>query len=213
MVFDSIFFEINKFQILKGIYLKIEPGKITGLFGVNGSGKSTLLKIGAGMYKPNNGNIFINGNVFFPFQLKKRYQYIAFLSQDSFIPHDVSVNKLLEVISGIDHDLENDEIIKKFLSQKISSLSGGELRYLEIKLLFSLNRDYYLLDEPFTGIEPKLIEEITKEILTNRKKGKGILITDHYHRCVTGIVDTSYVLKNGQCTLLENAKDYINFIR
>lgn len=213
MVFDSIFFEINKFQLLKGAYLKIEPGEITGLFGANGSGKSTLLKIGAGMYKPSSGNVFINGNEFPPFQLRKRYQYIALLAQESFIPHDVTVNKLLEIIPDLDNYSKNDELVKKILSQKISTLSGGELRYLEIKLIFSLNRDYYLLDEPFTGIEPKIIDQITNVILNNKSKGKGILLTDHYHRCVTGIVDTSYVLKNGQCRLLENAEDYINLIK
>ena len=137
MVFDCIFFEINKFQLLRGICLKIEPGNITGLFGANGSGKSTLLKIGAGMHKPSSGNVFINGNVFSPFQLRRRYQYDAFLSQESFIPHDVTVNKLLEVIPDLDQFLDNDEIIKKFRSQKISTISGGELKYIEIKLLFS----------------------------------------------------------------------------
>ena len=106
----------------------------------------------------------------------------------------------------------NNETIKKIYNQEISTLSGGELRYLELKLLFSLNRDYFLLDEPFTGIAPIMIERIVEEILIQKDKGKGILLTDHYSRYVTSIVDTAYLLKNGQCKILENAEDYIKYL-
>ena len=68
---------------------------------------------------------------------------------------------------------------------------------LEINILFSLNRQYYLLDEPFTGVEPTLIDKICELLNYQKGNGKGILLTDHYYRYVTKLVDQAYLLKDG----------------
>ena len=208
LVFDSVIFKYTHSPILRGIYLSIPGGSIVGLFGHNGSGKSTLIKIGAGYLIQDDGNIFIDEKVISGSMSVKRYNNIAYLSQDSFLPKDLTVGKFIHLSNTDRTHFENDSLIDKIMNQKIRTLSGGELRYLEILFLFSLNRDYYLLDEPFTGIEPIIIERITEKILRQKSKGKGIIITDQYYRYLIDIIDHCYLLKDGYVKELNAAENF-----
>lgn len=208
MVFDSIIFSYGIKRILRGIYLSIPRNSIVGLFGINGSGKSTLLKIGAGFLKQDEGNIFINKKVYTNNLSIDRYNHIGYLSQDSFLPKDLTVKDLANRFESSNVNLKNEPILNKVKNQKIISLSKGELRYLEIILLFSLDRQYYLIDEPFTGIEPLIIEKISKLLLEQKEKGKGILITDHYHRYVTEIIDECYLIRDGYLIKIKNDEEF-----
>ncbi|MCP5063459.1 MAG: ATP-binding cassette domain-containing protein [Ignavibacteriae bacterium] len=199
MIFDSIIFSYASKKILGGIYLKIPKGKIVGLYGLNGSGKSTLLKIGCGYLKQDDGNIFINQESCYEKSLVSRFEKIAYLSQDSFLPSDLTIKEIVTRNNFSKKAFVDDSLIGPFFFNKINSLSGGELRYLEIKLIFELNREYYLLDEPFSGIEPIMIEKIISLILNEKSKNKGILITDHFYRYIKEINDISYILRNGLC--------------
>lgn len=181
---------------------------IVGLFGFNGCGKSTLIKIGAGFLTQKNGNIFIEGKVIENNYSTNRYNYLGYLPQDSFLPKDMTVWEFLKISTSLNKNLVEDPIINKIINQKIVSLSGGELRYLEILFLFSLDRQYYLLDEPFTGVEPIYIEKIVYLIQKEKQKGKGILITDHYHHYVTDIIDKCYLMKDGYLEELDKTKDF-----
>ena len=210
MIFDSIYYRIDNNCILDGIYLKVEPGSICGVFGLNGSGKTTLIKIGAGIIQPVSGSVFINGKAFLYKSRYLRYKNISYLCQDSFLPKDISVKKLIEAFQirkNTDYIYENFR--NDLLDQKIRNLSGGEHRLLELILIISLDRKFILLDEPFTGIEPKIIEKIINLISIERDKGKGILLTDHYHHYTSTIVDTAYLLKDSKCFRISsrNVKD------
>jgi len=199
MTFDSIIFSYGSKKILNGVYLKIPKGAIVGLYGINGSGKSTLLKIGCGHLKQNDGNVFINNKSQYEKMLISRFEKIAYLSQNTFLPSDLTINEIVTKNNFNKKTFKTDQLIGKLYSNRINSLSGGELRYLEIMLLLELNRDYYLLDEPFSGIEPIMIEKIIELIIEAKEHNKGILITDHFYRYVKEINDISYVLKNGSC--------------
>lgn len=214
MVFDSIMFSYGARKILNGIYLKIPKGEIVGLFGLNGSGKTTLIKIGCGHLKADNGNIFINNESDFGKTLVNRFQKIAYLSQNNFLPSDLTIKNIVKRNRFRERIFTEDVLISRLYNQKVSSLSGGELRFLEVKLLLSLNREYYLLDEPFSGIEPKIIEKIMALLLEAKSARKGILITDHFYRYVKEINDISFVLKDGICHEINNSnidKELSNF--
>ncbi len=203
MIFDSIFYTISNRRILNGIFLKVEPGKICGIFGRNGSGKSTLMKIGAGMISPASGITFIDGQAFISKSRIKRFENIAYLCQDTVLPEVLTARKFIEsnpVNKNCDYIYNNFN--SELLDQNIGELSGGELRFLELLLILSLDRLYILLDEPFTGVEPKTIDKMIDLITQERDKGKGILITDHYHRYISQIADLAYLLKNSECYFL-----------
>lgn len=198
MVLDSIFFSVPALKILSGAYLELHQGTITALIGLNGSGKSTLLKIAAGQIKADSGITLIKGERIHSKSLNKRYRWIGYLPQESMLPGDMKVSRVLDRFPSTQAML-SDSNIGRSSSQKVKQLSGGERRLLEISILFCLDRDFFLLDEPFSGVEPKIVDLIIDRIREERNKGKGILLTDHMHRYVTDIADNGYLIHNRQC--------------
>jgi lipopolysaccharide export system ATP-binding protein len=204
--FDSIRKEFGTKQVLTDISLKCIPGDIIGLLGRNGSGKSTLLKIVFGTLHTDNKFIRINNAILNqPFKAKKR---IAYLSQDNFLPKNLTVRKIVEVYFE-DFDIGeflDDEVLAKVINTRIRNLSGGESRYLEVKLLLNLDTRFLLLDEPFNGISPLHIEFI-KEMIIFQSFKKGIILTDHDYRNVMDVANKYYLLFDGGLKQIKNKED------
>ena len=207
MIFDSIDYEIDGKQILQGVDVRVESGKVCGLFGPNGSGKTTLIKIGAGLLLPTKGTVFIDRQAFAEKKLLQRYQKIAYLSQETFLPRDMSVSKFLNTFRTKAEDCASEYYPAKLMNQQIGSLSSGELRLLELIFIISLDRIFLLLDEPFTGIEPLIIEKMIDLISKQRDAGKGVLITDHYYRYISQISDLAYFMREGKCEKLDGSQN------
>lgn len=163
LILDGIYFKVPELSILEGAYLKAESGQITAIIGRNGSGKSTLLKVAAGQIRATAGITVIDGERIHNKSLKKRYQHIGYLPQDSMLPVDISVKRLIKTLPASEK-LAEDPLIQRVYNQKIIKLSGGEKKYLEIAILFNFDRKYMLLDEPFTGVEPAIIDLIIDRI-------------------------------------------------
>ena len=87
--------------------------------------------------------------------------------------------------------------------QRVSELSMGQRRYLEVLIIGNLNHPFLLLDEPFSMVEP-LFKELIHDFLISLKVTKGILLTDHYYDDVWKLADRKLVLKNGK---LEQVKE------
>ncbi|MXO06425.1 ATP-binding cassette domain-containing protein [Flavobacterium sp. HBTb2-11-1] len=187
----------NDKLLLSDIYLKLETGQIIGLFGRNGSGKSTLFRIIVGIVSASDKSIFING-------ISKNnssvlLNEIGYLHQNQFIPNHFSVFKAIQ-LSVNKQKLKifyDDDFLKLILNQKIGNLSFGELRYLQLKLILSNESKFVLLDEPFSGLSPKMIEIVFKLIKENSQE-KGIVITDHHYEKVIEIATDLRMLKNGK---------------
>jgi lipopolysaccharide export system ATP-binding protein len=199
LIIDSVFFRYKTNEILRGVYIKLKLGCVCGLYGLNGSGKTTLLKIVAGILKPASGTVFIGDKVLNCSRIHERYLQIAYLSQQGFLPDDLRVKDLIKQFPETSKQLLGDELISKLLEQKIYSLSSGERRYIEVNLILSLQRQFTLLDEPFTGLEPINIERIIKVIMETKKDGRAVLLTDHYQQYVKLAIDEAYLLNEGQC--------------
>jgi len=207
---DSIRKEFGTNQVLTDISLKCQPGDIIGLLGRNGSGKSTLLKIIFGTLNTDYKFIRINDSILNqPFKTKNT---IAYLSQDNFLPKNITVQDVVEIYSD---DLDQkgfleDEVLSKVLRTKIRNLSGGESRYLEVKLLLNLDTLFVLLDEPFNGISPLHVELIKKMIIDKSSK-KGILLTDHDYRNVLDVANKYYLLFDGGLKSVKTQQDLIDW--
>lgn len=205
---DSIRKEYGTNQVLTDIALKCQPGDIIGLLGRNGSGKSTLLRIIFGTLYTDHKFIRINDTILNqPF---KKRNTIAYLNQDNFLPKNITVRKVVEIYydgPGQSEFLE-DEVLSKVLGTKIRNLSGGESRYLEVKLLLSLDTLFVLLDEPFNGISPVHVELIKKMIIYNSIK-KGIILTDHDYRNVLDVANKYYLLFDGGLKSVNSKQDLI----
>ena len=207
---DSIRKSFGTNQVLTDIYLRCEPGDIIGLLGRNGSGKSTLLKIIFGTLYTDNKFIRINNRILDqPFKTKKN---IVYLPQDNFLPKNLTVKQAAAFYSD-NFDLNvflDDEVLQKVTGTKIHSLSGGEARYLEVKLLLTLNTLFVLLDEPFNGISPVHID-LVKTMIRNSSLKKGIILTDHDYRNVLDVAKKYYLLFDGGLRRMETRQDLIDW--
>lgn len=206
LTLDSIYFERWGKRVLQGAYLRLDPGTVCGLFGRNGSGKTTVIRIAAGQLAPCSGHVAIDRLVLLRRSTRRRFSKIAYLPQDSLLPGDVSVAAVAKAF-GAEEDLRNDELLGPARARDVATLSGGEQRYLEVRLLMGLGRPYVLLDEPFTGVEPRIIDRIGELIQRSARRGTGVLLTDHYHRYSVPLVNEAYVITDMQCRKLNPGID------
>ena len=196
-------------RILSDIYLRCETGDIIGLLGRNGSGKSTLLKILFGSLNCYHKFIRIDGVIY-----NKPYTspgVISYLPQDSFLLPHLKVEQVVKLyLKQQGTEFLDDEFLQKLSGNKIGSLSGGELRYLEIKLLLHLPSKFILMDEPFNGVSPLMIDH-TKEMIRRYSATKGIILTDHDYRNVLNVATKQYLLRDGAITPVNDRNDLVKW--
>jgi ABC-type multidrug transport system ATPase subunit len=205
---DSVEFSYNALlPVLTGVHIQCDVGEIVGLLGRNGCGKSTLLKIIFGVLKPKNAFLRINNIKYSRGYLSKN---ICYLPQHNFLPNYLTILAVIKLmvkdISNQNALLEQDNIIIKIRNQKVADLSGGERRYVELMLLLQQDADFYLLDEPFSGVAPHMQTHIQQIILEN-SKNKGFIISDHHYHSVLAITTRIVLLQNGGCRKIESKKD------
>jgi ABC-type multidrug transport system ATPase subunit len=205
---DSVQKQYNGKIILSDVYLKCETGTVLGLLGRNGSGKSTLLKIIFGIEPADFKFVRVGGKVLS--KTSELLKEISYLPQDSFIPNSFSVQKTIQLCIAKENvkDFCADTMIQSMLGKKIKHLSGGELRYLEIKLILNNDSKFVLLDEPYNGLSPIMIENINALITTMSVK-KGILITDHNYENVIQISTKLALMKDGKMHHLKDRNELI----
>jgi len=207
---DSVVKSFGLYDVLTDIYMKCQTGDIIGMLGRNGTGKSTLMKILFGTLQADRKFIRIDGKVYD--QPYKTINEICYLPQDSFLPKYMSVEKAIELYLGkqqVANFLE-DQILKQLNTSKISHLSGGELRYLEIKLLLHTDCKFILLDEPFNGVSPILVGEIKKLILRT-SKFKGIILTDHDYRNVLDVANQLCMIYDGGIKKIDDKQELVRW--
>lgn len=205
---DSVQKQYNGKIILSDVYLKCETGTVLGILGRNGSGKSTLLKIIFGIEPADFKFVRVGGKVLS--KTSELLKEISYLPQDSFIPNSFSVQKTIQLSIAKENvkDFCADAMIRSMLGKKIKHLSGGELRYLEIKLILNNDSKFVLLDEPYNGLSPIMIENINALITTMSAK-KGILITDHNYENVIKISTKLALMKDGKMHHLKDRNELI----
>lgn len=198
----------NNKLLLSDIYLKLETGQIMGLFGRNGSGKSTLLKIIFGIVPVLNKSIFVNG--ISKNNASTLLNEISYLHQNQFIPNHFSV--LQTILLSVDKQKARfvceDDFLKSLLNQKIRDLSFGELRYLQVKLILSNQSKFTLLDEPFSGLSPKMADIVALLIKENSQE-KGIIVTDHNYRKVVEIATDLRMLSDGKLHIINEKAELV----
>ena len=197
-------------EVVKGISMKVLGGEIVGLLGPNGAGKTTTFSMIAGFVTPTRGSISLNGVEIIDFPPHKRAREgIVYLAQEASVFRSLTVEENIRAIAETltDNKIKENEIVSDRLmelgltslaNQKAHSLSGGERRRLEIARALVLSPDFLLLDEPFSGVDPKSVTEVNRIITDLKNQGMGILLTDHNVRETLRAVDRAYLLYEGQ---------------
>lgn len=195
--------------VVNSVSMDVKSGKVVGLLGPNGAGKTTTFYMTIGMVKPNNGRVLIDDEdiTSAPMYLRAR-KGVGYLPQEASIFRKLSVKEnimaVLELLPLDKTERENranellDELgITHLANQKSSVLSGGERRRLEISRALATNPSFILLDEPFAGIDPLAVTDIKSIISHLKKRGIGILISDHNVRETLSVCDEAYILNDG----------------
>ena len=209
-------------EVVRGVSIEIPGGEIIGLVGPNGAGKTTTFSMIAGFVSPSDGKIELNGKDITGLPPHKRARSgLVYLPQESSVFRKLTVENNIRAIAQTLPISKSDqeELVQVRLEelgltslakQKAHSLSGGERRRLEITRALVLDPDFLLLDEPFSGVDPKSVSEVNKIITNLKEKGMGILITDHNVRETLRVVDRAYLLFEGKVLAHGNAEFLIS---
>ncbi|HMX63096.1 MAG TPA: LPS export ABC transporter ATP-binding protein [Candidatus Sumerlaeota bacterium] len=196
-------------RVVNDVSVTVKAGEIVGLLGPNGAGKTTTFKMLVGFTQPTQGKIFFDGNEMtnMPIHMRARLG-ISYLPQETSVFRKMTVREnLMAVLQAQGHAKAEirplvDQLVEElglgYVERRLAEkLSGGEKRRVEIARALMTGPTFIFLDEPFTGIDPKTVEDIQKIIQNLRNKGLGVLITDHNVRETLNITDRSYMLHSG----------------
>ena len=209
-------------QVVNGVSISIKKGEVVGLLGPNGAGKTTTFYMIVGLISPDSGEIFFdNKNITHMAMYKRARCGIGYLSQEPSIFRKLTVEEnimaVLETlkISRKERKKRLEQLLEELrmtslAKSKAMTLSGGERRRLEITRCLVTNPSFILLDEPFSGVDPIAVFEVQQIIAELKKKGLGILLTDHNVRETLSITDRSYIMTEGKIFLSGTAKQLIN---
>jgi lipopolysaccharide export system ATP-binding protein len=175
-----------------------------------------------GIIAPDEGNIlFDNQDITnLPIHIRARYG-MGYLSQEPSIFRKLTVEEnimaILEMLplNKIERIKRLEELlhelnISHLRKNKAYTLSGGEMRRLEITRALVTNPSFLLLDEPFSGIDPIVVGEAKEIIVELRRKGIGILLTDHNVRETLSITDRAYLIADGRILISGTSNDLIS---
>ena len=198
-------------EVVKGVDLHLKRGEIVALFGPNGAGKTTTFYMVVGFIRPTGGRIFLKGQEIGRLPMYKRARMgLGYLPQETSAFRRMTVLENLLAILEFQPLSQRERLEKaKALLEELAiyhlkdrvayALSGGERRRLEIARALCTDPDFILLDEPFTGVDPKNVREIQKVIAELReRRGVGVFVTDHAVRETLAITDRVYVMYDGE---------------
>jgi ABC-type cobalamin/Fe3+-siderophores transport system ATPase subunit len=204
---DSITLSYNGRSILSGIYIRCETGRISGLLGSNGQGKSCLMKA---VYGTLNCEKSVRFNKVAHPQAYLSPGLISFLPQHNFIPRACTLKRVFHDFALDFADFQNRfSEYQHSYNSAIGSLSGGQVRLVEVYVIAKSQSCFSLLDEPFTHLSPLQVGKVI-DLLHEVKKEKGLLVSDHLYNHIIDISDTIYLLKNGYTHLIKNIEDIRN---
>ena len=195
---------------VRGISLEVTQGKVVGLLGPNGAGKTTAFYMIAGVQRPEEGTVLLDGQNITSYPMHKRAKAgLGYLSQERSIFRKLTVeenlNAVLEMIplSRSEKRKRLESLLNELRIQHVRkikgyALSGGESRRAEIARALVLEPTIMLLDEPFAGVDPIAVTDIQTIIRQLAQRNIGVLITDHNVRETFGIIDYGYIMNEGE---------------
>ncbi|MDQ3132037.1 MAG: LPS export ABC transporter ATP-binding protein [Acidobacteriota bacterium] len=208
-------------RVVDDVNLSVGQGEVVGLLGANGAGKTTTFYMLVGLERPENGNIFLNGQdvTNLPMYLRARLG-LGYLPQEPSIFRKMSAEQnILAVLETMkmpraERFARLDELMDEFGIAHVrktrgDALSGGERRRVEIARCLATEPQFILLDEPFAGIDPLAIDDIREIIIYLKNQGIGILITDHNVRETLGITDRAFIMAEGKILRAGNPQQLV----
>jgi lipopolysaccharide export system ATP-binding protein len=196
-------------RVVEDVSLMVQRGEAVGLLGPNGAGKTTVFYMITGLVRPDAGSIALDGNDVTSLPMYRRARLgIGYLPQEASIFRGLSVeDNIRAVLEMAERDkakreYELDALLDEFDLARLRkspsvALSGGERRRCEIARALANRPSFMLLDEPFAGIDPIAVGDIRVLVQHLKRRGIGVLITDHNVRETLGLIDRAYIIHSG----------------
>jgi branched-chain amino acid transport system ATP-binding protein len=195
-------------EVLKGVSFAIDAGEIVGVIGPNGAGKSTLFKTIAGLLKPSQGEIRLEGR---PIDGRPPRDVarlgLAYVPQEQNIFPTMSVRENLEMGGYVDPGASRrriDTVFERFpvLAQKrrqaARALSGGEHQILAMAMALMVEPKLLLLDEPSAGLAPLAAERLFESIAAVNREGVAVAMVEQNANEALAVADRAYILVDGR---------------
>jgi len=211
----------SKKLVIRDVSLALDQGEVVALLGPNGSGKTTTFYAIAGLIHPEGGHIYIDGRDVTALPMYRRAKLgIGYLPQEMSIFRGLSAEDNIMAILEIAEPSRArrrerlEQLLSEFSIEHLRrapalALSGGERRRVEIARCLAANPRYLLLDEPFAGVDPISVGDIRHLVAELKKRGIGVLITDHNVRETLEIVDRAYILHDGKVLMSGSPRDVV----
>ena len=212
----------NGRRVVDGLSITVGRSEIVGILGPNGAGKTTSFYMIVGIIPAEAGEIFFDQVDISGKPIHDRCRLgMGYLAQESSVFRKLTVEEnIMAVLETLQisprerkkrlNALLEELNIAHLAKNKAYTLSGGERRRLEITRALVTNPSFLLLDEPFSGIDPIVVAEAQEIIRDLKKRGLGILLTDHNVRETLSITDRAYLVADGRVLISGTAQDLIN---
>jgi lipopolysaccharide export system ATP-binding protein len=219
LVAEELSRRFGKHRVVDGVSLSVGPGEVVGLLGPNGAGKTTTFYMIVGFLRADRGRILLGDRDITRLPMYRRARLgIGYLPQEASVFRKLTVKQnILSVLEVLPmNKAEREKRLEELLGEldlthladrKGYHLSGGERRRLEITRALAAEPKFLLLDEPFVGIDPIAVGEIQEIIQRLRRRGLGLLITDHSVRETLRSTDRAYILYEGKILLSGTARE------
>jgi Cu-processing system ATP-binding protein len=204
IIANNINKQFGKLKVLDNVSVTCNKGECVALIGPNGSGKTTFIKAILGMVVCDSGFITFNGNnILHNWQYRSR---IGYMPQIGRYPDNMTIGQLLDMMkdirqqenSPLDEELIMQFELQKLLDKRMRTLSGGTRQKVSASLAFLFNPDVLILDEPTAGLDPVATEILKKKIVTEKEKGKLVLITSHILSELDDLVTQVIYMQDGR---------------
>ena len=209
-------------HVLKDVSFEVKGAEMIGLIGPNGAGKTTLTNVLDGAIKPNSGTVYLNGkriDQLPPFKVAKSGLGRTFQVTRSFMRMTVLENLYVPALalrkSHIGHELKEQALevlesltLEHLRNEYARALSGGQQKLLELGRLLMLDPDIIILDEPFAGVHPKMMEVIYEYIRRVNEQGKAMIIISHQMDSIFALCKRLLVLNYGDL-IADNTPDAV----
>lgn len=183
---------------VNNVSLKLEAAKIYAMLGPNGSGKTTLMKMAVGLVKPNEGEVYYNGE---PIGIKS-HREIAYMSTEPYFYNWMTVWDVGRYYEDFFEDFSMEryeELIRKMelsMDLKTKALSSGMMAKLKIAVTMARKAKVFLLDEPLNGIDLLARDEIIRAVLESLDDDVTLLLSSHLVDELEKIVDVAVYMKD-----------------
>jgi lipopolysaccharide export system ATP-binding protein len=197
-------------RVVEDVSMTVRRGEVVGLLGPNGAGKTTLFYMITGLVRPDSGRIELDGHDVTRLPMYRRARLgIGYLPQEASIFRGLDVEDniraVLEIVepdklkrAGELEALLDEFDLKSLRKTPSIALSGGERRRCEIARALAGRPSFMLLDEPFAGIDPIAVADIQLLVQHLKRRGIGVLVTDHNVRETLGLIDRAYIVHAGR---------------